>query len=178
MAVACVNRENMGSDFGLGGLQACFPKRRNRWLFQIEGVSATVGALPPLRGARPSLDFKEQQVAHLIQNIYYPLSVDWRPITLTLYDNKVNNLVFEWIRLIYSPNTQTEWRPVYQRCDYNTCFKRNALLCMYDGCGIVVEKWTLENVYPQTVNWGELDMGNSEIVTVDLSLRYDRAYPN
>lgn len=178
MPLASVDRDNMGLDFGLNGLQACFPKFTNRWLFQIEGISATADALPPFKSSRPQLDFKEQQVAHLVQSVYFPLMVEWKPITLTLYDNKANkNPVFDWIKQVYDPNGEIEWRPVYSSgCSETTCFKRNALLCLYDGCGKVSETWKFENIYPQAVNFGELDMASANIVTIELTLRYDRAY--
>lgn len=178
MPLACVDRDNMGFDFGLQSADACFPKMKFRWLFQIEGVSATVNALPPLKASRPQLTFKEQQVAHLTQDIYYPVLPEWKPINLTLYDITPNrNLVFDWIRTLYDPNGEVEWRPVYSpECQDGMCFKRNAILCCYDGCGKVTEKWKFENCYPNSVDWGDLDMGNSEVMTVDMTLRYDRAY--
>lgn len=179
MPLACVPRDNMSFDFGLQGIGACFPKITNRWLFQIEGISATANALPPLKASRPQLDFQEQQVQHLVQQIHYPVMAEWKPITLTLYDNKANeNPVFDWIRQVYDPNGDNEWRPVYTAGCQDTCFKRNGILCLYEGCGKVSEKWKFENCWPQSVNFGDLDMSNSEIVTVDITLRYDRAYIN
>ena len=47
---------------------------------------------------------------------------------------------------------------------------------MYDGCGEMLEKWIFENVWPNNIEWGELDMSDSQYVTIDLTLRYDRAY--
>ena len=47
---------------------------------------------------------------------------------------------------------------------------------MYDGCGEILETWTFENVWPNNIEWGELDMSDSSYVTIDLTLRYDRAY--
>ena len=39
-----------------------------------------------------------------------------------------------------------------------------------------MEQWQLDNCYPSSIEWGELDMGENDIVTVDMQLRYDRAY--
>lgn len=180
MPIGCANRDRMGLDFGLEDPNTCF-KQNNRWLFQIEGISAAANALPPLKASRPQLEFKEQQIAHLVQNIYYPIMAEWKPITLTLYDIRSDfNPVFEWVRQIYDPNGVTEWRPVFTRNAISEAsnFKRTGLLCLYDGCGSVIEKWKFENCYPQAVNWGELNMAESNIVTVDITLRYDRAYVN
>ena len=51
-----------------------------------------------------------------------------------------------------------------------------ASLILYDGCGNKIERWVFENVWPQSAEFGELDMQSSEVVTGDVTLRYDRAY--
>ncbi len=51
-----------------------------------------------------------------------------------------------------------------------------ATLQLYDGCGCLIEEWKYEHAWPQTVDFGDLEMNNSEFVTADVTLRYDRAY--
>lgn len=162
-------------DFGLpqsnGTSRAC--KRKFRWLFKIDGVSGTgTQALPPLKSARPSLSFREMEIKHLNENIYYPARPDWKPISLVLYDVKTGGQhpVFEWIRRAYDPQSG-EWYPVVSRN-----FLKDARLELYDGCGNVVETWVWENAWPQVADFSDLDMGNQELVTCDLTLRYARAY--
>lgn len=182
--MACTG-ESMGMRFGLEGSDA-IPKRKFRWLFKISGVSAEdspaggqARALPPKRGARPSLSWKEYECQHLNETIYYPFKPDWKPVQLHLYDiNCTTNPVFDWIRLtqnlaqggLYDPQSGN-WTPIV-----DAEFKREGKLLMLDGCGTTLEEWTFENCYPQNVEWGELDMDSSDVVTVDLTLRYDRAY--
>ena len=55
-------------------------------------------------------------------------------------------------------------------------FKKTAWLEMYDGCGNTIEKWWFQNIWPNNLEWGDLDMGVSDYVTVELTLRYDRAW--
>jgi hypothetical protein len=45
-------------------------------------------------------------------------------------------------------------------------------IVLYDGCGYPLEGWVLSGMWPKSVNFGELDMGNSEEVTIELTLRY------
>jgi hypothetical protein len=47
---------------------------------------------------------------------------------------------------------------------------------MYDGCGNCIERWQYDNLWPQAVDFQELDMGSSDIVMADITCRYDRAY--
>lgn len=175
----------MGLDYGLDDNPGS--RRKNRWLFSIKNVSADDSAavstytLPPKRGARPSLSWKEYECQHLTETIYYPFKPDWKPISLTLYDIRCNkNPVFDWIRLtqnisgngggLYDPQ-QGIWTPIVP-----SQMKREGNIQLLDGCGNIVECWTLDNCYPSSVEWGELDMDSSEIITVEVQVRYDRAY--
>jgi hypothetical protein len=45
-------------------------------------------------------------------------------------------------------------------------------LILYDGCGTPLERWVLNDLWPQAVNFGELDYSTSDEVTVELTLRY------
>ncbi len=189
----CTNRPSMGFDFGMQDPNACY-MRKFRWLFQIEGVSGVAKTLPPLKAARPSLSFKEQMVAHLVENIYYPVRPEWKPITLTLYEIRSagvdigRNPVMEWVQKLYNSSplvagaasNSGDWFPIHQEgCGegaQSQCFKRNAILCLYDGCGTVMESWQFDNIWPKNIEWGELEMGTSDVVTVDITLRYDRAW--
>lgn len=169
-------RTNMGLAFGLQDASSCFP-RKYRWLFIVDKIigddqGSSVNALPPIKGARPSVSYKEIELEHLSETIYFPGKPDWKPIQLTLYDLKRNkNPIFDWVKLFYDPTS-----------DSNTIkfavggFKKNATLELYDGCGQIMETWVFENAWPQSVDFGDLDMSSTEIVTVDITLRYDRAY--
>jgi phage tail-like protein len=162
---------NMSFDFGLGGMDVCF-KRKFRWLFKIPDICADgVETLPPSKSARPNLTFKEAEVNHLTEIIYYPVKVEWKPISLTMYDIlKPKHPVFEWIKNVYDPDEGT----------FNPGgiegFKKNCTLELYDGCGNVLETWRFENAWPQSVEFGELDMSSNDIVMLDITLRYDRAF--
>lgn len=165
---------------GLGSLKsACF-QRKFRWILQIDDISGVstgteITVLPPIKSARPSLSFKEMEVIGLNENIFYPVRPEWKPIPLTLIDLVKNkNPIFDWISIIYDASANSTFNPVLNGPKGN--FKKQANLFMLDGCGNTVEQWVYDNAYPQNIEWGELDMGESAIVTADLTLRYDRAY--
>ena len=156
--------------FGLEDPKVCF-KRKFRWLFKIKDVSADgVNALPPSSSARPNINFKEVNAEHLTETIYFPSKPDWKPVKLTLYDlTKGEHPVIKWMTSLYDPK-EGNWEPDV------TKYKKEATLELYDGCGGKIEEWTYENAWFQSIDFGDLDMGDSEVLTVDLSLRYDRAY--
>lgn len=168
-----MNCENVG----VGNLasESCIFKRKFRWMFTNDFVGDPgegLSVLPPLKGARPSLEFKEIEIQHTIEDISIPGKVVWRPISLTLYEvcPPTDNPIWQWILRYYDP-AAGEWWPFL-----DNQFKVNSYLELYTGCGDVIEKWKFENSWPQQINWQELDMGSSEVVTCEISLRYDRAY--
>ena len=145
-------------------------------MFNIDGVSGGEGstqALPPQRSERPGLNFREMAIQHVNETIYYPAKPDWKPITLVLYDvASGTNPVFTWLQNAYDP-TSGSWYPVT-----NGQFLKTATLNLFDGCGNTLETWVWENAWPQQVEFGELDMGNQELVVCTVTLRYARAYIN
>jgi len=179
----------------------CF-KRKFRWMLGIENVTpewdkdsgpifggggpGSINVLPPKKGARPSIMFKDMEAQHLSETVFFPGKAEWKPVSLTLWEPKTtsDHPVFEWIREMYRPDRNSGlniWRPSVgnTNSDGSTTglgLKRNATLTMLNGCGEVIEQWRYEHSYPHSVNFGELDMGSSDIVTAEITLRYDRAY--
>jgi hypothetical protein len=162
-------------------------KRKFRWMLRIQGMSGdTMAVLPPLRGARPDLEFKDIEVPHMIEDVFIPGKPTWKPINLVLYDICIKGAhkhpIWEWILMIYDPSSPNGgyYGPILDSSSSNSIlggsFKRDANLELYSGCGDIVEKWTFQNAYPSQVNFGELDMSNAEVITCDVTLKYDRAY--
>lgn len=169
-------RETMGFDFGLDEPNTCF-KRKFRWLLRIPDVSADkINTLPPLKSARPSLSFKEMEAQHTTETIYFPGKPEWKPINLTLYDiKKPEHPIFKWIKLLYDPRGDT-YKFALSESKEESFKKHRAELEIFDGCGNIIETWIYENIWPQNIEFGDLDMTSSEYLTCDLTLRYDRAY--
>lgn len=169
----------MGLDFGLNG-DGKFCKRKFRWLFRIDDVCAdeqnSSKTLPPQQSARPNLSFKESTGHHLIEEFFYPAKPDWKPINLVLYDLKVGeHPVWKWIEEFYKPERGQLLAP-NETPGPTVGFIRTCYLDMLDGCGNTVETWVYEDAWPQTIDFQTLDMGDSNILTVNITLRYMRAY--
>jgi hypothetical protein len=154
-------------------------KRKFRWMFRLlsgKWIGTGVGALPPMKGARPSLEFKDIEVQHVTEDIYLPGKPSWKPINLVLYDicpPSNDHPIWDWILTCYDP-INTNGTNYFAILDKN--FKQDCVLEMYNGCGAVLEMWYFENAYPSQVNWNDLDMADSGVVTCDITLKYDRAY--
>lgn len=164
----------MGQPMGLGRIRTACPKHKHRWFMQVDGITAGIGILAPFKSARPNISFKEMEVQHVVETIYFPSKPDWKPINLVLYDFKSQGSlhpVLKWVFQCYEVSLgDAKWH------GSTAGFKKDITLKLFDGCGNTIEEWVYENAYPNTIEFGELDMQSSEIVTVDLTIRYDRAY--
>lgn len=176
-----MDRLKTGMGFNYGDRNLHSPdilfKRKYRWMFNIRGVCGELEGnsplLPPGKSGRPSLSFKEMDAQHVTETVYFPGKPEWKPINITLYDIKERfNPVIQWIKKIYKVSEQgISWNP-----SVGSNFKRDCSIDLYDGVGSIIEEWRLENVWPISIDFGDLDYASSDILTIDLQLRYDRAY--
>jgi hypothetical protein len=154
---------------------SCIPKRKFHWVFSIPGISGSSG-LPCKVGARPSINFREIEIQHVNEIIYFPGKPEWKQLQLTLFDIEENETgathpIMQWIEAAYDPRGG-DWFP-----SFNNAFrKQTGTLTMLDGCGEPGEMWSFDGLWPQTADFGELDMSNYDIATCEVTLRYDRAY--
>jgi len=173
-----------GGSMGMGyGLESptMIPKQKHRWLFFFTDVSAQgIGILPPAKAARPSVSFKEIEVQHINETIFYPGKPEWKTITLSLYDICSPNTtagqhpIMNWLKRLFDPES-AEYKFAVND-DINQCFKQDATVELYDPCGRCMEKWLLDNCWPQSCEFQELDMSSGDVLLADVTLRYDRAY--
>ena len=172
-------------DMGLGSLGSLTTvfKRKFRWMFLIDGIvgeGTGISIFPPTSASRPKLTFKDFEVNHLVETITIPGRPQWNPITLTLYDIDLGKKhpIYEWLTVLYgTPHSVHGHASPEFSYKFSGPFKKpRAYVQMFDGCGCILEQWTLENVWPSDLDFGELDMGSSEIATITVTLKYDRAY--
>jgi len=162
----------MGFDYHLGSAEGCH-KRKFRWMVYIPEVAADqpINSLPPMRSARPAISFREVEAKHVSENMFYPImKPEWRALPLVLFDLRKNrHPVFAWLKRMYDPAGGTMGYP-------QDMIIPGFRIVLFDGCGNTVETWILEDAWPTSIDFGDLDYGNVEICTCDLQLRYARSY--
>ena len=168
------NRPEWGSDFFNLNL---FLKQKSRWLFQIQNITSgnvESAPLPCVKASRPKLNFREMQAEHLNETISFPSKPEWQPIQLSIYDRCIpyEHPIMTWLKQQYNPADCSKWYPCIDPLSFKTC----ATLILVDGCGDKLEEWCIEHCYPQSVDFGELDMQSMDVVTAEVTLKYDRAY--
>lgn len=142
------------------------PKRKNRWILQIEGIDAFLIKM----AARPTVTTEEVELPFVNSVRYLAGKTRFNTINVTLTDAIAPSgaqQVMEWMRLCFES--------VSGRAGYADFYKRDVQLKMVDPVGTVVELWDLKGVFIRSANFGELsydDHGAAEIV---LELRYDNA---
>lgn len=176
---------------GLGtvGLAKTIFKRKFRWMLEIPGIVGDgIDMYPPTTAARPKLTFNDFQANHLVETITIPGRPVWNPITVTVYDiggeiGSTKHPIYDWILSLYGEAPNFSYYPSGRQRSAGQAgvggskFKLpQAFITMYDGCGQELERWTLENVWPSEVDFGELDMGSSDVSTITMTLKYDRAF--
>lgn len=156
---------------GIGDLGApgVILKRKFRFTLEIATPCGNVPASFVKVAARPSLDIDETELNFLNGVTWIPGKGKWQPITVTYYDTNSNNMggLLSWIATVYDFTD-----PINLKQSEKAGWNGTALLTMYDGCGGPMERWLLGSVWPQSVNFGDLDYGNSEEATIELTLKY------
>lgn len=179
---------------GIGFASQVLFKRQNRFIMYIPDITHTMTgqraiskALIEEKSARPNISFKEIEVPHLIETIYFAGRPDWKPLKVTLYDVANDNPAWDWVKAnysVYSNNGQVSVQykgslsNISNTLSLQTSsnFKRTIKIFMLDGCGNAIEAWTYMNAFPTDVEFGETDMTGNDVMKVNLTLRYDRAY--
>jgi hypothetical protein len=178
--MACV-----GIPMGLGALGdgTIIFKRKFRWTMEISfcNGTATVAKEFVKVGNRPQIDIEEQEINYLNGKMWIPGKATWQTMAITYYDvagttvtplagGASTTSILSWIASIYDITDPVCLNMNAKPNDY----EGQAILTLYDGCGIPLEQWTLLHVWPQSVNWGDLDMSSSEECTIELTLRYSQ----
>jgi len=163
---------NMG--IGRLGFDNLIFKRKFRWTFELYDICGGK-KIPPhyvKLAARPNLTIEETEINYLHAKTWIPGKASWETITVTYYDVATNDIkpLYDWLASVYEFTNPVTLRMGSSRRDYAA----KAFLFLYDGCGNEIEQWKLADVWPQAINFGELDYSSSEEATIELTLRYSQ----
>lgn len=164
-----------------GGFSAAGPsntievRRKNRWVFESLGRGTgafSQNELLVLQSAsRPSFTFEEPEMHHNQEVIYFAGKHTWEPITLTWYDSEqqpdISRGVYHWIETVVNMQNMGVAHPRF--------YKRQAQLAILDGIGNPTERWTMYGTWPKACNWQDLDYATHDLLTMEATMRYDRA---
>ena len=143
------------------------PKRVHEWIVEIDGIDAFTAKT----FARPKKTHNDITIDYINEKRHLAGKREWQILPITFYDPiepSAAQKVMSWMRLVHDD--------AVGRMGYAQIYKKNIALKMLDPVGTVVEKWTLQGVWPKEVDFGELDYANDDAATVAAQLRIDRAF--
>jgi len=163
---------------GPGGLIAD-PKRKFRFKVSLSNMIANYSVFWWAKTAsKPSFTIAATEHKYLNHTFYYPGSVTWNEVVVTMVDPGGKADMAATISALivgggYSPPAQGE---------YSTMTKSSAATALgtvtidqLDGAGESSEQWKLYNAFITDVKYGDLAYGDDELVEVSVTFRYDWA---
>jgi hypothetical protein len=155
-------------------------KRKFRWTLEIR-YCGTNGTQPVKiakefckTASRPQIAIDETEINYLNGKMFLPGKATIETITVSFYDisgptGEVNNTsILGWVASVYNIFDPVNLEMGQSPEQYEGAGR----LTMYDGCGKALEGWIMSGMWPNNVNFGELDMSDSGECTVDLTIRY------
>lgn len=165
-------------------------KRKFRWTFEVlrEPNGRNVPASFVKVAARPNLNIEETEINFLNAKRFLPGKGTWETMTVTYFDvsnsaDGTSNIgLWDWLASVYdftgggavagvsSPAVLDN--PNVKQSSRRECYSGTGVIVMYDGCGNALEKWNLQDCWPQAINFGELDYATSDEATIEVTMRY------
>jgi hypothetical protein len=144
------------------------PKYANRFIMQLAGTN--IPAYLIKAAARPSMTNGEIVLDHINVDRKVKGKSRWNDVSITLYDpitSEGAQNVMEWVRFHHESLTG--------RDGYSSDYKRNIEFYALSALGEKIENWTLQGAFISEANFGQMDWGTEEAVTIELTLKYDYA---
>ena len=159
------------------------PKRQFRFLLILSPLeSYTITKVN-----RPSFDIGESPHNFINHTFYYPGRVTWNEVSFSLIDGVMPDQTGILMKMLMAsgyrfPDNQNATRTISKAEAVSSV--GNAIIQVL-GSGDktdpenpgaeVLETWTLKNPWIKSVNMGDLDYSSDDLVSMDVSLRYDWA---
>jgi hypothetical protein len=166
--------ENFGEDSTLKD-----PKRKFRFTVQLNGLDSDNAVLWWAKTVnKPSFTIAAAEHKYLNHTFYYPGSVTWNEISLTLVDPVKPDATATLSQIVansgYSPPTSPN--------DLGSMSKAKAAtglgaiqITQLDGDGKALETWTLWNAFISDLKYGDLEYGSDDLTELTMTLKYDWA---
>lgn len=163
---------------GLGniGLPTTIFKRKFRWRFEVTTTAFKVEPHYVKVASRPNITVEETEVHFLNGITYIPGKGKYEAINVTYHDVSVregagNRNLFNWLASVYQFNNKEDRFQGVNANDY----AGEGKLTMYDGAGNPMEEWIFQDLWPTSINFGDLDYQSQDICEIALTLRYSGA---
>lgn len=165
---------------GTGILQ---PKMKNRWRVTFANLGGGADSQPLSMQAvtvtRPSVSFEEVQLDRYVSRAFVAGKYTWEPMQISFEDDVSGTAA----AVIQQQIQKQQWLtgaegPWLAAAGEGSLYKFVTYLDMLDGNEQVIEKWTVEGCFFQSIDYTDLDYAASDKVMINVSIRYDHARQN
>jgi hypothetical protein len=152
------------------------PQRTYNWALEIALDDAgdqqlIVQGLETFDGVSESNDEIELQYANEKRYVAGQATYEAAPLVLKdMVNIGIAAAIVRWRRQVYNPETGS--------IGLASVYKKNADLTITAPDQSAVRIWKFVGMWPQAVKYGTYDMTTSDKVTVEVTLRYDKAIPS
>ena len=158
------------------------PKRKFRFTVEFQGIDAMQGGAKlwyAKTAAKPSFSIGEVEHSYLNHKFYYPGSVTWNTIALTMVDPVEPDMTATLSDIVvasgYSPPTDATSLGSISKAKAAGALG-TVIITQIDSDGNPLETWTLWNSFIKDVKFGDLEYGGEgDLTEIALELRYDWA---
>ena len=159
-----------GQPMGLGhiGDQGLIFKRKFRWTFSVTGTCVGDISESFVKTAkRPNLQIEEKEIHFLHGVTWIPGKAKWQEMEVVYFDvNKTDTQkLYAWIASVYNIMDPTCLK-------MNSRYTGTGILTLFDGCGAMMERWTLNSLWPKNIDFGDLDYTSSDECNITVTFRY------
>jgi hypothetical protein len=157
------------------------PKRKFRFTVEFQGVAAAIGGAILWYAktvSKPSFQIASSEHKYLNHTFYYPGSVTWQDVSLTLVDPVDPDMTATLTDII----VQSGYSPPSDTNSLSTMSKAKAagalgtvIITQIDSDGKPLETWTLWNSFITEVKYGDLEYGGDDLTEMSVTLKYDWA---
>tara|TARA_B100000674_G_C37973842_1_gene978335 strand:- start:4284 stop:4865 length:582 start_codon:yes stop_codon:yes gene_type:complete len=160
------------------------PKRQFRWLLYISGMPQFIVK----NVKKPSFQVATTNHDFINYKFYYPGRVTWQPITVTIVDPVQPDSTASLVKILESagyvlPDEYTsqanEPRTISKQAFVDALGGQIQLVQFGANTGAqqenVLEKWSINNPFITSVDFGNLDYSQDELVNISITFQYDWA---
>ena len=157
------------------------PKRKFRFTVEFQGISAAIGGAVLWYAktvSKPSFQIAAAEHKYLNHTFYYPGSVTWQDVSVTLVDPVDPDMAATFSDIIvqggYSPPADTTSLSTMSKAKAASSLG-TVIVTQLDSDGNPLETWTLWNSFITEVKYGDLAYGDDELTEMSITLKYDWA---
>ena len=155
------------------------PKRSFRWYFTLAGATDSLETYAIKTVKKPSFTVSEVPHQYVAHTFYYPGRITWNTVDVTFIDP----VVPDHSAIISNMLVEAGYTPPRDEIQSRTSFSKekfvaavgSPMITQIDADGKEIEKWTLNNAFFTSVDYGQLDYGTEELVINSVTIRYDYA---